>query len=263
MKTKQWLLLLTILPLALGLAQGFTIGGPAAAQAAQQKNQTTKNQAAKNQSAKTQSGKAASKEGAAAKSNTPQARADQLYQQKKYAEAAAILVPLAQKGDAGAAFSLGLMEARGDLGTPDYVKARSWWETAAKSGHPEAEYNLGLVYYRGVHEGGDGSDFSKRDYATAQKWLEKAAEHGHGGAMYALAGMARTGEGQPKNLEKAAQWYRRASEIGHPEAQYQLAGMYLNGAGVKADQAEAKKWMKKAADVGHPGAIQAMRLFKK
>lgn len=190
-------------------------------------------------------------------------KADKLYRDKKYAESAKLMRPLAEKGNAYAAFALGLMEARGDLGEPNYARARTWWEKAAEAGHPEAEYNLGLAYHRGVQDGGDGRDPSKRDFATATKWWEKAAEHGHGGAMYALAGMARTGEGQPKDPVKAVEWYRRASEVGHPDAQYQLAGMYLSGLGVEKNPAEAQKWMKKAAGVGHPGAIQAMKLFKK
>lgn len=242
MKTSNWLMILMVFTLAFLPAPGVFAasapsGQPVRALAAQQS--------------------------AAGKNNDPMAKADQLYQRKKYDEAAAIMRPLAEAGDGRAAFALGLMEARGNLGQPDYVKARSWWEKAAQSGQPEAEYNLGLVYYRGVQDGGDGRDPARSDFASAIKWWEKAAGHGHGGAMYSLAGMARTGEGQPRDLKKAATWYRRASEAGHPEAQYQLAGLYLSGSGVEKNEAEAKKWMQKAADAGHPGAIQAMKLFRK
>ena len=248
MKSSRRILNFFVISLALALAfSALTATDPA--RAAQQKTAQAKPKGGK--------------QSAADKNDDAMARADQLYQLKKYSEAAAVMRPLADNGDGRAAFALGLMEARGNLGQPDYVKARSWWEKASAAGHPEAEYNLGLVYYRGVHEGGDGRDPARRDFVSAIKWWEKAAEHGHGGAMYSLAGMARTGEGQPKDPAKAAYWYRRASEVGHPEAQYQLAGLYLSGNGVEKNQAEAQKWMKKAADVGHPGAIQAMKLFKK
>ena len=36
--------------------------------------------------------------------------------------------PLAENCDGRATFALGLMEARGDLGQPDYAKARAWWK---------------------------------------------------------------------------------------------------------------------------------------
>ncbi|MDR1241603.1 MAG: sel1 repeat family protein [Deltaproteobacteria bacterium] len=188
-------------------------------------------------------------------------QAGQLYDRKKYDEARNMLLPLAQKGNADASFALGLMEARGDLGRPDYVKAREWWEKAAQKGHPEAEYNLGLIYYRGVQQGGDGTDPAKRDFAETLEWWNKAAEHGHITAMYSLAGMARTGEGQPKNMRLAASWYTRAAKLGHPEAQYQLGSMYLNGAGVEKNLAEAKTWMQQAAEAGHPGAVSAMKML--
>jgi TPR repeat protein len=188
-------------------------------------------------------------------------QAEQFYGQKKFTEAGNILLPLAQKGNANAAFSLGLMEARGNFGKPDYVKARAWWEKSAQKGHSEAEYNLGLVYYRGVQNGGDGTDPARRDFAKALEWWNKAAAHGHTIAMYSLAGMASTGEGQPKNMQLAADWYAKAAELGHPEAQYQLGSMYLNGAGVEKNLAEAKKWMQKAANAGHPGAISAIKML--
>jgi TPR repeat protein len=188
-------------------------------------------------------------------------QAGQLYERKKYDEAKKILLPLAQKGNADASFALGLMEARGDLGQPDYVKARNWWEQSAQKGHLEAEYNLGLIYYRGVQQGGDGTDPAKRDFAKTLEWWNKAAEHGHVTAMYSLAGMARTGEGQTKNMRLAASWYIRAAKLGHPEAQYQLGSMYLNGAGVEKNPAEAKTWMRQAAEAGHPGAVSAMKML--
>jgi TPR repeat protein len=188
-------------------------------------------------------------------------QAERFYDQKKFTEAGNILLPLAQKDNANAAFALGLMEARGNFGKPDYVKARAWWEKAAQKGHMEAEYNLGLVYYRGVQNGGDGTDPARRDFTKALEWWNKAAAHRHSIAMYSLAGMARTGEGQPKNMQLAAGWYAKAAELGHPEAQYQLGSMYLNGAGVEKNLTEAKKWMQMAANAGHPGAISAIKML--
>ncbi|GHT32760.1 hypothetical protein AGMMS49592_0010 [Endomicrobiia bacterium] len=48
----------------------------------------------------------------------------------------------------------------------------------AEQGFAEAQYNLGVMYYKG--EG------VKQDYKEAIKWFKKAAEQGHSGAKTAL-----------------------------------------------------------------------------
>lgn len=183
-------------------------------------------------------------------------KADQLYAAKKVRDAVALIQPLAERGDGRAAFALGLMHARGDInGRPDFQKTRELWEIAAKDGHPEAEYNLGLLYQRGA--------LGKRDIPAAAACWKRAAAAGHGGAMHMLGAMYRAGDGVPRDYAESLRWFNAAAKLGHPDAQYQLAVMYLNGTGVPRDNVRAREWMEEAASVGHPGAIQGLKIFKK
>ncbi|MDL2306733.1 sel1 repeat family protein [Desulfovibrio sp. OttesenSCG-928-C06] len=192
-------------------------------------------------------------------------QAQKLYDMREFEQSRKMVEDLAEEGSSAAMFAMALMEARGNgnkENKPDFAKARVWWEKAAAKGHVESMYNLGLVYYRGVQDGGDGSDSSKQNFALAREWWTKAADQGHLRAVYSLAGMARTGEGQPKNFEEAFKWYLMAAEAGHSDSQFQVGSMYLNGKGVEKNHEEAVKWMQKAAQGKHPGAVNALRLMK-
>ena len=57
-------------------------------------------------------------------------------------------------------------------------KAVKWWHQAAEQGDVEAQYNLGLCYFKG--------DYGKQDTKEAVKWLRKAAEQGYENAKDAL-----------------------------------------------------------------------------
>jgi uncharacterized protein len=77
--------------------------------------------------------------------------------------------PLADKGDANSQYNLGMLYARG-LGLPqDYRKAVEWYEKAAAQGVAAAQYNLGVIYANG--QGG-----VPQNVAEARKWFQKAAE---------------------------------------------------------------------------------------
>jgi len=45
-----------------------------------------------------------------------------------------------------------------------------WWHQAAEQGDVEAQYNLGMCFFKG--------DCGKQDKKEAVKWLRKAAEQG-------------------------------------------------------------------------------------
>jgi len=53
--------------------------------------------------------------------------------------------------------------------TQDYEKARQWYEQAAAQGYAEAQYNLGVLYFRGQDV--------PTDYVRAYMWLNLAAAH--------------------------------------------------------------------------------------
>ncbi|MDP5014028.1 MAG: sel1 repeat family protein [Opitutales bacterium] len=74
----------------------------------------------------------------------------------------------------------------------------------AEAGDPNAQSNLGVMYYSG--EG------VPKDSAEALKWFRKAADQGHAPAQLHLAHMYAKGEGVPKDEAEAYAWYNLAAE---------------------------------------------------
>jgi hypothetical protein len=60
----------------------------------------------------------------------------------------------------------------------DDVEAFNWYLKAAEQGHPNAQYNLGVIYAKGRG--------IKPDIEEAKKWYRKAAEQGDENAQTAL-----------------------------------------------------------------------------
>jgi TPR repeat protein len=88
-------------------------------------------------------------------------------------------------------------------------------------------------------------------YKVAYKAWLPLAEEGYAKAQAALAWMYHTGNGVPKDLNKAFQWYKKAAEQEHAIAQNNLAVMYENGLGTKVDKKAAAKWYRESADSGY------------
>jgi TPR repeat protein len=79
----------------------------------------------------------------------------------------------AESGDAGAQYQLGVMYRDG-MGVNRSATNAFWWlEQAAKAGHREASYALGLLH----------ADWDNEDEAL--HWLGIAAKRGHAGADHA------------------------------------------------------------------------------
>lgn len=175
--------------------------------------------------------------------------ASDAYGKRDFAKAIALLTPEAEKGNAHASFSLGLMAVRGD-GMPMSVEtAAVWWQMSAEGGHPDAMYHLGRLYFQGL---------IGRDIALAREWWTRAADAGQGDAMFALAQVLRAGDGGEPDPKGAAARFTQAANLGHPMAMYQLALMYREGDGVAKDAGKAASWMRKAAAAGLPEAKQEL-----
>jgi TPR repeat protein len=159
----------------------------------------------------------------------------------------------------------------------DYQAAFREWKAAADKGQPEAQYDLGLLYAKGLGV--------QRDLQVAQQWYEAAATQGNAQAEYSLGQMYAQGWGIPANqastlrwmemangsngdnqddpgwlaiegygtatdFTKAAYWYRLAADQGHAEAQYDLARLYSDGKGVPRDHTQAFKLAQMSARRG-------------
>ena len=188
----------------------------------------------------------------------------------------------AERGNAEAQHSLGVMYDKGEDVSKDVAKAASWFRKAAEQGHAQAQYNLGVMYangegvpeddaqavswFRRAAEQGDveaqvslGSMYADgqgvpEDDAEAVSWFRKAAEQGDAEAQVSLGSMYANGQGVPEDDVQAVSWFRKATEQGDAKAQVYLGSMYADGQGVPEDDAEAVSWFRKAAEQGYAGA---------
>ena len=110
-----------------------------------------------------------------------------------------LLRPIAEQGDADAAYTVGDMYDRGNGVPQDYGEAVKWYTPAADQGVAAAQDRLGFFYSfgRGV----------KRDYAAAAKWYRRAAEQGIATAQVHLGSLYANGWGVPKDEVSAEFWF--------------------------------------------------------
>jgi uncharacterized protein len=80
----------------------------------------------------------------------------------------------------------------------DPQRAAFWYRQAADRGHPEAQFNLGLLYAKG--EG------VKRDNAQAARWMSASATQGYAPAQANLGERYANGDGVSKNDKRAYFW---------------------------------------------------------
>lgn len=76
-------------------------------------------------------------------------QAARLHRNGNTAAAMAIWVPLAQKGDANAAFNLGTIHQYGDGVAKNPAEALKWYRIAAERGDRESQSRLGAMYLNG------------------------------------------------------------------------------------------------------------------
>ncbi len=89
------------------------------------------------------------------------------YERGDYATALKEWRPLAEQGDAGAQYNLGILHYRGWGVAEDYVEAVKWYRLAAEQGHAGAQLQLGSMYAKG--EG------VAQDNVLAHLWFNLAA----------------------------------------------------------------------------------------
>jgi uncharacterized protein len=134
-----------------------------------------------------------------------------------YGRAAALLEPLARRGEARAQFRLGYLYEAG-LGVPqDYGQALQWYRRAADQGDPNGQYNLGHLYANGL-----GVEV---DFAEAVKWFEKAARQGDPDAQAAMGLAYENGNGVPVDRRRAAEWFGKAAAQGDGLAKGRLEAL--------------------------------------
>jgi uncharacterized protein len=148
----------------------------------------------------------------------PLADAVRALESGRHAQAAQMLLPLANAGNSLAQYRLGTLYYQGHGVPEDEKQAVYWWKKAAAQGSSEAMFQLGSAFLFG----------------------------------------SQTAKIVPDPDREAAMWYFQAASAGHAEAQYHLGLLFLAGKGVIDSRTEAARWMKKAAAQGHPEARKAL-----
>jgi len=135
------------------------------------------------------------------------------WQKGDTAGAVAIWRPLAEKGDADAAFNLGQAYRLG-RGVPlDLAQAQGWLERAARKGHLDAQTTLGLLL------------FQNGNRVAAMRWLKGAAEAGEARALLIVGTALYNGDGVERDPIKAYAYVSRAAAQGLAPAKATLADM--------------------------------------
>lgn len=171
------------------------------------------------------------------------------YDRKDYATALRYWRPLADNGDAGAQFNIGVMYSRGDGVAQDDAEAAKWVRKAAEQGLPMAQFELGIS-----HENGQGV---LQDHSESMKWLRRAAENGYAPAQSLLGLTYSLGDGfrNKPDYTEAKKWFQMAAEQGDVEAQRALGDLYMH---FLSDKAEAIKWYHIAAENGSTRTPEAL-----
>lgn len=135
------------------------------------------------------------------------------WQKGDTAGAVAIWRPLAEAGDADAAFNLGQAYRLGKGVVIDLAQAQNWLERAARKGHIDAQTTLGLLL------------FQNGNRVSAMRWLSLAAESGEARALLMVGTALYNGDGVPEDPVKAYAYVSRAAAQGLAPAKATLADM--------------------------------------
>ena len=177
------------------------------------------------------------------------------FQRKDYATAYRIWKPLADHGDAEAQFNLAILYERGLGVRRDLSEAFELCHLAAAQGMPQAEVELGRMYARGWG--------TAQRFGEALQWFEKAADQGDPDGERNVGWLYNEGYGVPRDYKIAAKWYQLAADHGNAEGQYHLANLYLEGNGVRKDPVQAYCLLTRAAASNEKAAAKVSQLNQK
>jgi TPR repeat protein len=121
-----------------------------------------------------------------------------------YGAAAAMLLPLAERGDDVAQNLLGVLYRVGSKDLPrDEAQSVAWFRKAAEKGNPSSLRHMGAAYDKGAGV--------PKDPAAALDWYRKAAEKGDGAAQLIVGRKYASGEGLPLDNVQAYRWMTLAA----------------------------------------------------
>lgn len=148
-------------------------------------------------------------------------KAGEYYKNKDYRNALTWYLKAEELGDNRVDnwFYIGVMLAKG-LGTekniPDAIK---WYTKAGERGSAEAQNNLAIIYQ-------NGEVGMEPNLTEAVKWYTKSAAQGNIAAQTNLGNLYFSGEGVPKDLNKAIEFFQNPADKGNLNAEYYIGVCY-------------------------------------
>jgi len=95
---------------------------------------------------------------------------------------------------------------------------------AANEGHLDSQFNVAMMYERGIGV--------EKNLAEAIVWYRKAALKDHSPSQFNLGVIYENGQGTAVDFAEANAWYRRAAQQGDALAIGNLGMLYIRGDGV-------------------------------
>ncbi|SKA38225.1 Sel1 repeat-containing protein [Enhydrobacter aerosaccus] len=170
-----------------------------------------------------------------------------------YTATVARLKSLAEKGEADAQYELGVLYFRGQGLPRDVDESARLYRLAADQGQVRAQVALAQFYQHGIGV--------PRDDAEAARLLARAVARGDARAQYLLALCYGKGQGVPRDDAEALRLLRLSVGQDDTAALNLLGNMYEHGQGVPQDHAEAMKLYQRSAAHGDTRARQFVAMF--
>lgn len=128
----------------------------------------------------------------------------------------------------------------------------------AQEGDKGAQFDLGILYMQGIVRLAPSSAEGQHT-ALALMWLERANEQGVADAGGALGMMYLYGFSVPADAPKGVAMLRDAAARNSARALVTLADAYLRGLGVAPDKAEARELLERARTLGDQEAAEKLK----
>lgn len=130
------------------------------------------------------------------------------------------------------------------------IVAAVMFSMAAQQGHADAQFQLGVLYHKGLG--------FEQDFGKALEWYRNAADNGSSKAMFALSVMYGQGEGVPVDQMKSFSFLRDAANQGLVETQFLVGLFYYEGSdGAIQNYVQAYMWWNIAASKNYADAIRS------
>ena len=167
---------------------------------------------------------------------------------RDYPKAFALFCEAAEQGDADGINMVGMSYVHGRGVEKDRHKAAVQFLKAARMGHPQAQYNLGLLLC------GEGKACTQ-GLERSVHWFRKAADQEYVPAYWEMGNAYREGLGVKQDFHEAAAWFTSGVQAGDPSCMTFLGLMHFRGEGMAEDEETAVELWREAADMDNSDAM--------